>query len=531
MTFLPVAHRELLAATRRPGMRRARVGAAIVASGVALLMLAFISVTGAGGQGGRFVFGMLSWGCALLAVLGGIWLTSDTVSMERRDGTLGFLFLTELDGVDVVTGKFTAHALGALYALAAVFPVLAIPWFVGGVTAGEFWKTTLALLNLLFVATTSGLATSAVCMRQAQAAWMAAWLTAVIQLAGPLASAGLGLALGGGPWLWPRALSPGHAFLVARDAAPPLDGGPGFAASLVVSHAVGWLLLAVSAWRVQAGWRAPAEPRDAGARRRTLSRPWLERDPLRAWLDGSGTSRRAVWCVAAVPWVGALPLVALPASEWAGPAGVLAVASSVVLLGWTAWETTAFLSEARRDGSLELLLSTPLRDAEVTQAISGHVRDRFLYPMLATAAAVLWLVSIWGGPIWACLHAVGMGLQWMVMPHVGMWFALTERRPMMAFAKTFGLVTVASSFLEYVCCLGLALPPVLHVWASNQLRLPLRDIVAGVRGRWQRRDGWWVAQPLQGQGGGAPPWRDPRPPPLPYQRRAHGQARESDDAS
>lgn len=527
MTFLPVAHRELLAATRRPGMRRARVWTAVVASLFTLLMLGFVGWTGAGGQGGRFVFGALSWGCALMALWTGAFLTSDTLSMERRDGTLGFLFLTELDGLDVVTGKFAAHALNALYALAAVFPVMAIPWFVGGVTGDEFWKTTLSLLNVLFVGTTAGLAASAMNVRQGAAAWTALWITAVVHLGGPLASVTLGLGFGGGPWLLPRALSPGMAFLVARDASPPTDGGPGFGSTLLASHAVGWVFLALAAWRVQAEWRSSAEVRGQGTPRRALSRAWLDRDPLRAWLDGAPAMRRAAWAISGIASLAWVLLAIESVTAWGSEATTWILGCSVVLRGLMAWEATAFLSEARRDGSLELLLSTPLRDADLCRAVSEHVRARFGGPLVLMGVAWVGVAVVRLDPFWVMLHGIGMVLQWMAMPQVGMWFALTERRPMAAFAKTFGLVTLASTLLEYVCCIGLALPPLLNVWASNKMTLSVRDIVAGVRGRWERRDGWWVAQPLQGGDGSAPPWRDPRPPSLPYQRHASRGVREA----
>jgi len=551
MTFLPVAHRELLAATRRPGMRRARVWAALAGAGVTLLVLVFVSFTGAGGQGGRFLFTTLSWGCAFMGMLGGALIASDALSMERRDGTLGFLFLTELDGLDVVTGKFAAHALNALYALGAVFPVMAIPWFVGGVTGDEFWKTTLSLLNVLFVGTTAGLAASAMNVRQGAAAWTALWITAVVHLAGPVASVVLGLGFGGGPWLLPRALSPGMAFLVARDASPPTDGGPGFGSTLLASHAVGWAFLALAAWRVQAEWRSSAEVRGQGTPRRALSRSWLDRDPLRAWLDGAPAMRRAAWAVSALGAMAWIPMAVGSVTAWGSVATTWILACSVVLRGLMAWEATAFLSEARRDGSLELLLSTPLRDADLRRAVSEHVRARFGGPLVLMGVACTFASSslgpLFGGPLvlmgvawvgvavvkldpfWVMVHGIGMVLQCMAMPQVGMWFALTERRPMAAFAKTFGLVTLASTLLEYVCCIGLALPPLLNVWASNKMTLSVRDIVAGVRGRWERRDGWWVAQPLQGGDGSAPPWRDPRPPSLPYQRRASRGGREAGD--
>ena len=250
MTFLPVAHRELLAATRRRGMRRARVWAALAGSGVTFLVLVFVSLTGAGGQGGRFLFAILSWACAFMGMLGGAMVASDALSMERRDGTLGFLFLTELDGLDVVSGKFVAHGLNALFGLAGVFPVMAIAWFLGGVTAGEFWRTTAALLNGLFVGTATGLAVSAMCHGAGRAAWMTVFATGWLNLGIPLLAEGAAAVSGSGAWLWTGILSPGLAFVKASEFMPGNDGGPGFITTLGGSHAMGWAMLGFAAWKI-----------------------------------------------------------------------------------------------------------------------------------------------------------------------------------------------------------------------------------------------------------------------------------------
>ena len=58
----------------------------------------------------------------ILTLSAGPFLTSDCLSEEKRDGTLGFLFITELGGYDVVSGKLLATSLRASYALLAIFP-------------------------------------------------------------------------------------------------------------------------------------------------------------------------------------------------------------------------------------------------------------------------------------------------------------------------------------------------------------------------------------------------------------------------
>jgi len=106
MTFLPIVERELRVVARK----RSTFWLRVVAAAVALFIGGFgLVLARAGGSGplgpGSFLFGALTWPlvCALFAT--GIFFTSDCLSEEKREGTLGFLFLTDLRGYDVVAGK------------------------------------------------------------------------------------------------------------------------------------------------------------------------------------------------------------------------------------------------------------------------------------------------------------------------------------------------------------------------------------------------------------------------------------------
>src|SRR5437660_3390979 len=143
MTFLPVAERELRVAARKRSTFRVRIIAALVAwiIGSGVLVLSRVG-PGFGTPGlGRGLFGVLTWLSLAAALAAGLFFTSDCLSEEKREGTLGFLFLTDLRGYDVVLGKLLATSLRTFYALLAVFPVFAIPLLMGGLAGGEFWKT------------------------------------------------------------------------------------------------------------------------------------------------------------------------------------------------------------------------------------------------------------------------------------------------------------------------------------------------------------------------------------------------------
>ena len=78
--------------------------------------------------------------------------TADCLSSEKREGTLGFLFLTDLKAYDVVAGKLASSSLSAAYGLLAVMPVLTIPMLLGGVTIWDVARLGLVLANTLFFA-------------------------------------------------------------------------------------------------------------------------------------------------------------------------------------------------------------------------------------------------------------------------------------------------------------------------------------------------------------------------------------------
>src|SRR5882762_353877 len=136
MTFLPIVERELRVASRRRGTYWNRTLAASVGIGITavLLLLATREPTK---EIGKILFSVLSGLFFLSSFLSGIRYTADCLSEEKREGTLGLLFLTDLRGYDVVLGKLAATSVNAFYGLLAIFPVMAIPLLLGGVSPAE----------------------------------------------------------------------------------------------------------------------------------------------------------------------------------------------------------------------------------------------------------------------------------------------------------------------------------------------------------------------------------------------------------
>src|SRR5437016_5192142 len=218
MTFLPIVERELRVAGRKRSTFWVRVIAALVALliGGAFLVLTVVGPFGFGAATlGRGLFGVLTWLSLGVALSAGLFFTSDCLSEEKREGTLGFLFLTDLRGYDVVLGKLLATSLRGFYALLAVFPILAVTLLMGGVTGMQLWKTSLALVNALFISLAAGLFVSAI-SRDSQKALVATLLLVnSLAVGGPLGDAILTLVTKRPFTALLSLSSPGYVFRVA----------------------------------------------------------------------------------------------------------------------------------------------------------------------------------------------------------------------------------------------------------------------------------------------------------------------------
>ena len=142
MLFLPVIERELRASARHVFtyyLRSLGAGALLLAS------LLFGLEEGFDSNLGGKLFGYLHF-----TLFYAIWilvplLAADCISRERREGTLGLLFMTGLGGPDIVLAKSLAHGLRALTLWVAAVPVLTLSFLLGGVS----WQETMlsAVIN------------------------------------------------------------------------------------------------------------------------------------------------------------------------------------------------------------------------------------------------------------------------------------------------------------------------------------------------------------------------------------------------
>jgi hypothetical protein len=159
MRFFPVVERELRVLARTGRLYWSRFFAAQIASGL-VAWFWFTFVGGSTVNAGQQIFAALSVVTFGYCLIVGIFLTSDSISEEKRDGTLGLLFLTDLTGIDVAFGKLASNSLQAIYNLVAIFPVMTIPLLLGGLTGKEIFRMSLTLVGTLLFSLTVGLLVS-----------------------------------------------------------------------------------------------------------------------------------------------------------------------------------------------------------------------------------------------------------------------------------------------------------------------------------------------------------------------------------
>jgi len=233
MTFLPIVERELRIGARQAITHRMRLVAALFALVVWFSLSVFGNMTSP--QRAEAIFWTISILSLGFAMLAGPFLTADCLSEEQREGTLGLLFLTDLKGHDVVLGKLASTSLNSIYGLLALVPMLAVPLLMGGVTVGEFARTSLVLLVTLFLSLSVGMFVSAVSYDSRVAFLRTLGIMVLLSGVLPLLWWSQWIFFGVRRYdglLWP---SPGYALRCAGDAFYSARSGAGeFATSLLI---------------------------------------------------------------------------------------------------------------------------------------------------------------------------------------------------------------------------------------------------------------------------------------------------------
>jgi hypothetical protein len=520
MTVLPIVERELRVAGRQGATYWGRLGIALGA--IFLGAAVFVLTYGlAPAQTGRHIFEWLAGVMLVYCLAYGRRSTADCLSVEKREGTLGLLFLTDLKGHDVVLGKLVATSVRGFYGLLAVFPVLAVPLLLGGITSGEFWRVALVLMDTFLFSLAIGILGSAVSrdLRRAMAANLALLLLLMAAPGACMAAIGY---FAPGIRAIPQLLfsCPVYTFYLCDDAHYVLARNH-FWWSVAVIHGLTWLLVLTAGWIVPRSWQdQPA--RAENGRWRGLWHVWMHgpaaeqgafrRRTLDAnafyWLAARARFKPVhVWTFLACMAVWWLVCWAVSGKLWLDPSsGVLtALLLNFAFKVWLAIEAGQQLAEHRRTGAFELLLSVPLTVRDIVRGQLLALRRQFMWPLLAVLGVGLLLMvatrrraSGWeNDAIWLAgmfmLVVDLVALSW-----VGMWRALVAKSHNLATIGTlvrvlvlpwavFGAVVGAGN-VWFGLALGKAWDPGWRFYLKLWMGLGLAaDLVFGLTAWWQLR--------------------------------------------
>ena len=472
LTLFPVVDRELRTAARRSKTHWVRLAAAVAAFVVSCWICLWTAKTQTPVTAGRWLFSyltILGFGYCLLI---GPFITADCISEEKREGTLGLLFLTELRSYDVVLGKWLAHSLAGFYGLLAILPALGIPLLMGGVTPGEYGRTALAVVNAILFSLAAGMFVSTLSRDQSKAILGSA--VAILGISGLLP--GLAAVVSSGffmrplPNPFPAALiSPAYTGYLASERA--YKAAPdAFWISLAAVCGLSCVAMGLTAVLVPRLWRESPEEKP-------ITHRWLWRLGYTAGWRAAFKRRletNPVFAVAArlrwPHWVfwGLVLLVAVNVfwltHGYRGNTGASTFhtyfSHALIFTNrvWLCVMACRFWLEARRTGALELILTSPM---PVRTVLRGHWRALgllFAGPVAAIALLHLfyieenWRLTAARGPLNAtllhyyALSAAGSLVNFvtdvMAICWLGAWLSLASRRPTFVILKTFAWVVL-----------------------------------------------------------------------------------------
>lgn len=444
MRFLPIVSRELQIASRRPSTYRIRVVTVLLSVSVcAYLLFRFASLgTLGGGTQGIRLFNSLSVIAFIFSSLAGVFVCSDSLSREKRDGTLGLLFLTPLRPMDVVFGKFFASGLNLFYGLLAFVPILAMTLQMGGVLQTRVVETVLVLVNTLFLSTSIALFVSSISKDERKALWasigcillvfigpfvvagylannnayqqpgLARLLTPFFLMLSPMLS--LDMVIGG----FLKSMTISHVQIMNFEVGHIRFGfgavNLGFVLSLLVPHLLAWVLLFRSGRVV--GSVVSGAPKSQfwenikvrwhyflygkGDQRRKHRQWLLDHHPMTWMVMREKLKLKYAWTlVISVMFIWVFGYMANGEVMTEPPVLVsLGLFVHFFLKLWVASEAASVIAEDRRTGALELVVTTPLGARGIVNGIFKASLLQFWKPVCLLIGAELILVFTMAAP-------------------------------------------------------------------------------------------------------------------------------------
>lgn len=468
MPFLPIAERELRVAARKRATYQTRFWAVLIALvAFSWQLLTLIRQNRPSTTHGKYLFVTLSVVAFVYSLFIGARVTADCLSEEKREGTLGLLFLTDLKGYDVVIGKLVASSVNAFYGLIAIFPMLAICLLLGGISFTQFAQTILVLITTLFFSLTVGIFVSTYNHLERLAMFFTILMILSIAvgpfLVGFVLTTSFGMA---DEKVWSVLLfSPAFALLLATEPQTAQSFAvPAFSFSIVSVWLLTFIFLRHASLKVPKSWqeknpRAPASrlktPVPEGFSRRSdeekdFRKKSLDRNPF-FWLALRGPQKcKHAWgFILSIIVIWILGLSRAHNVMW----DYYLLFPTVLFIHaflkiWVTSEACTRLVEDRRSGALELLLSTPLDEMAIIRGQHLALLRQFAAPL--SLLIVLEIICVQVGMIpservkfFLLAAAVLLAIDFLTLRWVAMWIGLTSKNVNRAVLKTAALVLAA----------------------------------------------------------------------------------------
>lgn len=507
MVSLPIAQREMLVLARSPLLYRTRITNSIAMLFLGVGFAALYHYTG------LMVVGqlvpMLTFILLLICLFAGVHLTADSIAREKRDGTLGLLFLTNLTPFQIVIGKLLAHGLMGFYSVLIIVPLLSLIMIVGGMRLGDVAMIGLSAINVLFFSAAVGLWASSRHFDRKKAAGSAVWVVMLFWWGIPLIVQGLNY-LKAPVWVLDTlsALSV-TGTLNSTFAGPRVRLMHTPWVNLACTHLLAWIFVAFSTFYLRRRWQ------DAPARERFSLREWWKRKSF-----GTADIRRSLrfqlldknpflWLASRDRWratgiwmttIGMLLFMGFQVWLAGGDLSpiifftvILCIVHKAICAGTAAHQ----LSIEQEQGTLEMILSTPLKVESILQGQILATRRQFRGPALICILLHLLALGVflYIQPVGRMAPLVVAGillnlafyfLDLYVMIWAGMFGAVTVKEAKNAVGAAmvriilmpgvvFGLIVSSISFANWYWKLGLDVePPVIVgffflIWIINSL--------------------------------------------------------------
>jgi ABC-type transport system involved in cytochrome c biogenesis permease component len=387
----------------------------------------------------------------------------DCLSHEKREGTLGLLFLTDLKAREIVLAKAAAHGIRAITLWLAVIPIIVVPFLVGGLEWREIMASCCLAFGSICFALGAGLFASALSRRINGAVGVVVLLIPVahvVFIVYALAALSLGAAavtkLDWTPETFSKALETSFVLVwngdfvwreifssASKYASPALVGSLCIpVASLLFLFATITVLVTPIIrrnWQDKPKTKRQSEVENffckpvfwTGVFRRWM-RHSLECNPI-GWLETrSWTGRITAWI-----WLAIMISFSTMLAYWAAiDRGAFYIFDALMwmLLVSIAYVAAGSFRRERETGAMELILVTPLSE---NQIISGRLRglwNHFLPTFVLWAAVVIYLSTAMKE--FDVATFLKFTVSYLVVPLIGLYFSLRSRFVLLSWLAT-----------------------------------------------------------------------------------------------